>query len=151
MLKIGSKVPLRIKLDGGKSLAECLGGWVVLYFYPKDDTPGCTVEAEGFRDIYKKIAQGGARVVGVSKDNEKSHEKFTRKYDLPFELWSDTEHKLMDAFGVWGERKFMGRTYMGVSRSTFLIDPNGKVSYVWEKVTPKGHAQDVLYKIAELS
>ncbi|PIR47061.1 MAG: thioredoxin-dependent thiol peroxidase [Candidatus Vogelbacteria bacterium CG10_big_fil_rev_8_21_14_0_10_45_14] len=151
MLKVWKKAPLGVKVEGGKSLADHLGKWVVVYFYPKDDTPGCTVEAESFRDEHGKIKKSGAVVIGVSKDSERSHQKFIEKFGLPFGLWSDPEHKLMEAFGVWGERKFMGRSYMGTSRSTFIVNKDGKIAYVWEKVKPEGHAKEVLEKLKELS
>ena len=153
MVKIGSKAPAVSAYEvgvGKVSLKDYLGKWVVLYFYPKDDTPGCTIEAKGFRDAHDDMNDMDVVVIGVSKDDDKSHEKFVGKYKLTFPLWSDPEHKVMEAFGVWGQRKFMGRTYMGTSRSTFIIDPKGKVAAVWEKVSPPGHAKEVLKKLKEL-
>lgn len=132
------------------TLRELLGSWAVVYFYPKDDTPGCTLEAEGFRDHASAFKELGVRVLGVSKDTCASHRKFIEKKKLVFTLVADTEHVLMEAFGTWGERTFMGRTYMGTSRSTFLVDPQGKVAEVWEKVTPVGHPQEVLATVRAL-
>jgi thioredoxin-dependent peroxiredoxin len=125
------------------TLSSLRGKFVVLFFYPKDDTPGCTVEACSFRDDYADFAKLNAVVLGVSKDNVKSHQKFKTKFKLPYTLLSDPEHVVADAYGVWGEKKFMGRTFMGMSRSTFVIDPGGKIVKVFEKVTPKDHAAEV--------
>jgi peroxiredoxin Q/BCP len=148
MLQTSQSVPLDLPLtdEQGKSftLRDLLGSWVVVYFYPKDNTPGCTIEAEGFRDHGKEFEKLGARVLGVSKDTGASHQKFIEKKALTYTLVADVDHALMDAFGVWGERTFMGRTYMGTSRSTFLIDPKGTVEHVWERVKPLGHAKEVL-------
>jgi peroxiredoxin Q/BCP len=148
MLQVNDNAPLDVVLmdeNGDKfTLCDLLGGWVVVYFYPKDDTPGCTIEAEGFRDMQEAFKKLGARVLGVSKDNCASHQKFIDKKKLTYTLVADEDHSLMEAFGTWGERSFMGRTYMGTSRSTFLIDPKGKVVHVWEKVKPIDHAKDVL-------
>lgn len=148
MLEKGRKAPDKVFVQDHAnkdvSLADLLGKWVVLYFYPKDDTPGCTKEAIGFRDFANKLKRSGAVVVGVSKDKPKSHQKFIDKYSLNFTLWSDPEHLLMEAFGTWQEKRFMGRTYMGTTRSTFLIDPQGKIMHVWEEVKPEGHAEEVL-------
>ncbi len=148
MLKMGDRAPLDIPLvdesETRFTLREMLGSWIVVYFYPKDDTPGCTLEAEGFRDQVGAFKELNARVLGVSKDTCASHRKFIEKKELTFTLVADTEHALMEAFGTWGERSFMGRTYLGTSRSTFLLDPDGMVAHVWEKVTPAGHPQEVL-------
>ncbi len=147
MLQIGKKAPLNVQVMGKDekevSLKDFLGKYVVLYFYPKDMTPGCTTQACSFRDAEAELKKLGAVVIGVSKDGLKAHEKFTAKYELNFPLWADENHALADAFGVWGERKFMGRTYMGMSRSTFLIDPDGVIVHVWEKAKPEGHAGEV--------
>ena len=155
MLHVGDTVPgdMRITNESGeeKALRDYMGSWLVVYFYPKDNTPGCTIEAEAFRDIQDEFAKLGARILGVSKDTCTSHQKFIAKKKLPFTLIADTDHALMEAFGTWGERAFMGRKYMGTSRSTFLIDPTGNVARVWEKVTPLGHAQEVLVALRELS
>ena len=125
-------------------LKDLRGKKVVLYFYPKDDTPGCTKEACSFRDAFSDFKKQDIEVIGVSTDSEASHKKFTTKYKLPFTLLADTDHAIADAYGVYGEKKFMGRTYMGVKRMTFLIDEKGKVRKVFEKVKPEEHAQEVL-------
>jgi thioredoxin-dependent peroxiredoxin len=125
-------------------LKDLRGKKVVLYFYPKDDTPGCTKEACSFRDSFAQFRKQGIEVIGVSTDSEASHKKFTAKYKLPFTLLADTDHSIADAYGVYGEKKFMGRTYMGVKRMTFLIDEKGKIRKVFEKVKPEEHAQEVL-------
>lgn len=139
--------------DGSEhTLREFAGSWLVVYFYPRDNTPGCTLEAEGFRDQQNAFKKLGATILGVSKDTCASHNKFIDKKQLTFGLVADEEHALMEAFGVWGERKFMGRTYMGTSRSTFLVNPEGKVVQVWEKVKPAGHPEEVLTALqAELN
>ena len=125
-------------------LKDLRGQRVVLYFYPKDDTPGCTKEACSFRDAFADFKKKNIRVLGVSTDGEASHKKFVAKYKLPFTLLSDPDHSIADAYGVYGEKKFMGRTYMGVKRITFLIDEKGKVKKVFEKVKPDAHAREVL-------
>jgi peroxiredoxin Q/BCP len=136
--------------DAGESitLSELRGKPVVLYFYPKDDTTGCTTQACGIRDAYGEFEQAGAVVLGVSPDDEASHVKFRDKYDLPFTLLADTGHKVADLYGVWGEKKYMGRTYLGVSRSTFVIDEEGTVKRVIHNVKPDTHAADVLAILA---
>ncbi len=125
-------------------LKDLRGQKVVLYFYPKDDTPGCTKEACSFRDAFAIFKKRGIEVLGISPDSEASHKKFTAKYELPFTLLADANHAIADAYGVYGEKKFMGRTYLGVKRITFLIDEKGKIKKVFEKVKPDQHAQDVL-------
>jgi peroxiredoxin Q/BCP len=125
-------------------LKELRGKKVVLYFYPKDDTPGCTKEACSFRDAFADFKKRGIEVLGVSVDSEASHKKFTAKYKLPFTLLADPDHSIADAYGVYGEKRFMGRTYMGVKRITFLIDEQGKIKKVFEKVKPEEHAREVL-------
>ena len=155
MLKKGNTAPLDVVVydqnDKKASLKDCLGSWVVLYFYPKDDTPGCTTQAKGFRDHIGDFQKQDAIVIGVSKDTAKKHQKFINKYDLNFQLWVDEDHRLMEAFGTWGEKKFMGKTYMGTTRSTFLINPEGNIVNVWEKVKPAGHAEEVLQNLVDLS
>jgi peroxiredoxin Q/BCP len=131
------------------SLKDFRGQKVVLYFYPKDDTPGCTKEACSFRDGFSKFKKRGITILGVSPDSEKSHQKFTAKYKLPFTLLADTDHSIADAYGVYGEKKFMGRTYMGIHRTTFLIDEKGKIKKVFEKVKPDDHADEVLGAFSE--
>ena len=132
--------------DSGEtvSLSSLKGSPVVLYFYPKDDTPGCTAQACGIRDAYGEFEDAGAIVLGVSPDGEASHAKFKEKYELPFTLLADADHAVADAYGVWGEKTFAGKTYMGVERSTFVIDPDGKVGRIFRKVKPDEHADQVL-------
>jgi thioredoxin-dependent peroxiredoxin len=152
MLKVNDQTPLEVQItdQNGEqvSLQTVLSAnpntYIVVYFYPKDDTPGCTTEACNFRDDSAELAKHNAVIVGVSKDDEKSHQKFAAKHSLLFPLWADTEHKLMEAFGVWAEHSFMGRKYMGTSRSTFIINPEGKIVAVWEKVKPANHSQEVI-------
>jgi peroxiredoxin Q/BCP len=147
MLKEGSAAPnFTAKNANGETvrLKDLRGRKVVLYFYPKDDTPGCTKEACSFRDEFSDFKKSGIEVLGVSVDSEASHQKFAAKYQLPFTLLADPDHSIADAYGVYGEKKFMGRTYMGVKRITFLIDEKGKVKKVFEKVKPAEHAREVL-------
>jgi peroxiredoxin Q/BCP len=152
MLQTQAPLDIACRNERGElfTLRDHLGSWVVVYFYPKDNTPGCTLEAEGFRDLSSEFKACDAVVFGVSKDTCASHQKFIEKKALTFSLIADTEHALMDGFGVWGERKFMGKTYMGTSRSTFLIDPEGVIVYVWEDVKPLQHPQEVLEKLQAL-
>ena len=135
-----------LKADTGElvKLSGLRGKQVVLYFYPKDDTPGCTTQACGIRDAYGEFEQAGAVVLGVSPDDERSHVKFKEKFDLPFTLLADEEHQVAEAYGVWVEKKYLGRTYMGVDRSTFVIGEDGNVKKVMHKVKPGTHADDVL-------
>jgi thioredoxin-dependent peroxiredoxin len=121
---------------------------VVLYFYPKDDTPGCTTQAQGIRDAYAEFERAGAVVLGISPDDETSHVKFKQKYDLPFTLLADPEHEIAERYGTWGEKSYMGKTYWGVSRTTFLIAPDGTVAKVMREVKPDTHADDVLAALA---
>jgi peroxiredoxin Q/BCP len=132
--------------DQGKShsLKDYKGKTVVLYFYPKDNTPGCTTEACGFRDNFARVKSKGAIVLGVSPDDAKSHEKFKQKFDLPFPLLADTDKKICTAYGVWKEKSMYGRKYMGVERSTFVIGPDGKIKALWRKVSVAGHVDEVL-------
>ena len=130
---------------GGKiSLADFKGKNVILYFYPKDDTPGCTKEACAFRDYFADFKKAGAVVFGVSTDSVKSHDKFVEKFKLPFTLLADEDKKIVEAYGVWGEKSFMGRKYMGTNRVTFLIAPDGKIKKIWPTVKPEEHAAEVL-------
>lgn len=152
MLKEGSTAPVfktRNAEGEAVSLKDFRGQKVVLYFYPKDDTPGCTKEACSFRDDFSKFKKRGIVVLGVSPDSETSHKKFAAKYKLPFTLLADTDKSISEAYGVYGEKKFMGRTYMGVFRTTFLIDEKGKIKKVFEKVKPEEHASEVLEAFAE--
>ena len=131
--------------DGGRvRLAELRGAAVVLYFYPRDDTPGCTKQACGIRDAWDAFEAAGATVLGVSPDGEASHAKFKQKHDLPFTLLSDPEHATAEDYGVWVEKSMYGKKYMGVERSTFVIDATGNVAKVMRKVSPETHAADVL-------
>ncbi|HPG33963.1 MAG TPA: thioredoxin-dependent thiol peroxidase [Lentimicrobium sp.] len=125
-------------------LSDYIGKRVVLYFYPKDDTPGCTAEACSFRDNYSVFKQNDIVILGVSADSEKSHAKFQEKYELPFTLLSDTDHQVSEAYGVWGLKKYMGREYYGINRTTFLIDEEGKLVKIYEKVKPAEHAQEIM-------
>lgn len=147
MLKEGTVAPdFTLKDANGEAvrLKDLRGQKVVLYFYPKDDTPGCTKEACSFRDAFADYKKRNIKVLGVSLDSEASHQKFANKYKLEFTLLADPDHAIADAYGVYGQKKFMGRTYMGVKRMTFLIDEKGKVKKVFEKVKPEEHAQEVL-------
>jgi peroxiredoxin Q/BCP len=146
-LKEGDKAPeFTVSTNGGGriSLADYKGQNVILYFYPKDDTPGCTKEACAFRDGYADFKKKGAVVFGVSTDPVKSHDKFVEKFKLPFTLLADEDKKIVDSYGVWGEKSFMGRKYMGTHRVTFLIGPDGKIKKIWPKVKPEEHAAEVL-------
>ena len=147
MLSEGDRLPdVRLLDDVGKSVAtsDLLGGPLVLYFYPKDDTPGCTSEASQFRDLYKQFLKKEARIVGVSRDTPESHQKFKEKFSIPFTLLADTESKLCDAFGVIVEKTMYGKKRMGIARSTFLIDGEGTIVKVWPKVNVDEHADEVL-------
>jgi thioredoxin-dependent peroxiredoxin len=127
-----------------RSLVEFHGKPLVLYFYPKDDTPGCTTEACNFRDDYDIYQKAGVTILGVSPNSPKDHIKFKAKYNLPFSLLADTEHKICEAYGVWGRKKFMGKEYDGVFRTTFLVGPDGVILKVFENVKPDGHSKEVL-------
>lgn len=129
---------------GTASLSDYKGKNVILYFYPKDDTPGCTKEACAFRDHFAAFKKKGAVVLGVSVDPVKAHDKFVEKYKLPFTLLADVDKKIVEAYGVWGQKTFMGRKYLGVHRVTFLIGPDGKIKKIWPKVKPEEHAEEVL-------
>lgn len=146
-LKEGDKAPdFKAAASNGKivSLKDFKGERLVLYFYPKDDTPGCTVEACGFRDAYKKIEKAGAVVVGVSPDPLKAHDKFINKYNLPFLLLADEDKEICKAYKVWVKKSMYGREYMGVQRATFIISKSGKIEKIYPKVTPKGHETEIL-------
>ena len=147
MIDVGDKAPAFNGVTdggGGLSLKDLKGKKVVLYFYPKDATPGCTTEAQGFRDALDDFAKLGAEIVGVSKDSVKRHDIFKAKYELPFVLISDEEGVICEAYGVWQEKKNYGKTYMGIVRTTFLIDENGKVAEIWRNLRVKGHVDKVL-------
>jgi peroxiredoxin Q/BCP len=152
-LDVGDKAPdFKLPADGGGeiSLKELKGKPVVLYFYPKDDTPGCTMEAQAFAADHAKFKRKGAAIVGVSKDSVKRHDNFKAKYKLPFVLAADVDGKACEAYGVWVEKSLYGRKYMGIERATFLIDGKGKIARVWHKVKVKGHAEEVLAAVGEL-
>jgi thioredoxin-dependent peroxiredoxin len=145
-LKEGSKAPFFEGIDqDGKAirLTDFKGRKVILYFYPKDNTPGCTAEACNLRDNYDSLLSQGFAVVGVSPDNEKSHKGFAGKYSLPFPLIADTSKKIMNDFGVWGEKKLYGKSYMGVLRTTFIIDEEGRIEKIIEKVDTSGHTEQI--------
>lgn len=146
-LKIGDEAPgFSTNDQNGQTvtLAQFLGKKVVLYFYPKDDTPGCTAEACDFRDNYSSLLSKGFEVLGASVDDEKSHQKFIKKYSLPFRLLADTDHQIVEAYGVWGEKSMYGRTYLGTTRKTFLIDENGLIEKIIDKVDTKNATEQLL-------
>jgi peroxiredoxin Q/BCP len=152
-LEPGAKAPdFTLPTDGGGtvSLAKLKGKRVVLYFYPKDDTTGCTAEACGFRDIFPNFRKADAVVIGVSRDSAASHDKFKKKYQLPFTLAADTEGKATEKYGVWVEKSMYGRKYMGIERATFLIDEKGVIRNVWHKVKVTGHVDEVMTALKEL-
>ncbi len=150
MLETGATLPAATLSDdtgANVSTRELLGAPLVLYFYPKDDTPGCTNEATQFRDLYDDFVSKKAQIVGVSRDSVASHQKFRAKYDIPFRLLADVDSALCDAFGVIVEKNMYGKKSRGVARSTFLFDKGGKLLHVWPKVSVDGHAEDVLSKL----
>jgi peroxiredoxin Q/BCP len=150
-LSIGQVAPVfTYPLDGENHRSDKAEGFCLLYFYPKDDTPGCTTQACSFRDQYAALRQAGVQIVGVSKDPESSHEKFRAKYELPFPLIADTDLTLANAYGVFGEKKFMGRIYDGVHRMSFLIAPDGTITKTYPKVKPADHAAEILRDVASL-
>jgi thioredoxin-dependent peroxiredoxin len=147
LLREGQPAPdFQLESDTGETvkLSDLRGRPVVLFFYPKDDTPGCTTEACEFRDAYDVFRERGAEVLGVSPDDVASHEKFKRKHELPFTLLADPDHSVAQTYGVWGEKKFAGKKYMGINRSTFIIDPAGNVARTMLGIKPAGHAAQVL-------
>jgi thioredoxin-dependent peroxiredoxin len=151
VIEEGTPAPdFALQSDAGETiqLSDLRGKPVVLYFYPKDDTTGCTTQACGIRDAYGEFEAAGAVVLGVSPDDEASHVKFRTKYDLPFTLLADIDHQVAELYGVWGEKKYAGRTYLGVFRSTFVIGEDGNVKRVMHNVKPDTHADDVLAVLA---
>jgi peroxiredoxin Q/BCP len=151
-VEIGQQVPdKRLKANGGEevSLSDFRGKYVVLYFYPKDMTPGCTTQACDFRDNHESFKELDAVIVGVSPDPEAKHEKFIDKHELPFELIADEDHELAEEFGVWTLKKNFGKEYMGIERSTFVIDKDGKLMNEWRKVRVKGHVEEALEYLRE--
>ena len=150
-LKVGDPAPaFTTKVTDGTtlSLSQLRGKYVILYFYPKDDTSGCTKEACAFRDAYAEFKAKGAVILGVSTDSVASHVKFTNKYSLPFPLLADEDKEIANAYGVWGEKSFMGRKYLGTFRVTYLIDPQGRIAHIWPSVKPEAHAKEVLAALA---
>jgi len=153
MLQVNDTVPsVETRDDKGDpfQFSSLAGKKVIVFFYPKADTPGCTKEACGFRDASEKFTAADTVVVGISPDTEKAQAKFREKFQLPFILLADKDHSLAEAFGVWGEKKYMGKNYMGVNRTTFVIGPNGRIARVFEKVKPEGHAEEVFAALGEL-
>jgi peroxiredoxin Q/BCP len=151
--RVGEPAPdFTAETDAGEplTLSSLRGRPVVLYFYPRDDTDGCTAEACGFRDLFPRFAAADAVVLGVSPDSAASHARFKRRYALPFTLVADADHRVAEAYGVWKEKRMFGRRYMGVERTTFLVDRGGRVARVFEKVRPAGHAEAVAAAVAEL-
>ncbi|HNQ82234.1 MAG TPA: thioredoxin-dependent thiol peroxidase [Bacteroidales bacterium] len=149
-VKIGDKAPSISALDQNSNaftLDSLRGSKVILYFYPKDDTPGCTAEACNLRDNYSDLLNRGFKIVGVSTDSVKSHQKFSEKYSLPFPLLADTDKKIVNDYGVWGKKKFMGREYDGTHRVTFVLSEEGTVLKIFDKVQTKEHAQQILMEI----
>ena len=150
MLKEGSKAPaFNLESTSGEKIAlkDMTGQSVVLYFYPKDNTSGCTKEAEAFRDAYKKITKKGVVVLGISPDSRESHQKFTAKFNLPFPLLVDKDHKIAEKYGVWVEKSMYGKKYWGVQRATFVIDPEGKIKKIFPKVKVDGHVDEVMTEL----
>lgn len=146
-LNEGDKAPdFQAEASNGKtvSLGDFAGKWLVLYFYPKDDTPGCTREACAFRDSFKRVESLGATVLGCSPDELKAHDKFITKYNLPFVLLSDPDHKIAIDYGVWVQKNMYGKKVMGIERSTFLINPNGEIYKAWNKVKVDGHVDEII-------
>ena len=153
LLEIGQNAPhFTLNNSQGETinLEQYLGQWLVLYFYPKDNTPGCTTEAQDFTKLNPEFEKLSTKIIGISPDSEKSHCKFIDKYDLSIELLCDPDHQVATAYGVWGLKKFMGKEYMGIIRSTFIINPQGNIAYIWSKVRVKNHAEKVLNQLQEL-
>lgn len=152
-LKAGGLAPdftLKDQDEKQTRLSDFRGNWIVLYFYPKDNTPGCTIEANDFTKLAKDFERLGAVILGMSPDSCQSHAKFVAGHKLKIDLLSDPDKKILETYGVWGEKQFMGNKYMGVARTTFLIDPDGKIAYVWESVKAMGHALAVKEKLQEV-
>jgi peroxiredoxin Q/BCP len=150
MIKVGDKAHnFSLPDQSGKihSLSDYKGKWLILYFYPKDDTPGCTKEACGFRDLTRKYSNKGVKILGISKDSVSSHKKFAEKYLLDFPILSDESKEVIKAYGAWGIKKFMGKEFEGTQRKTFVINPEGEITKVYENVNPLAHAKQVLQDI----
>ena len=154
MLKINSKAPVFVvpsTTNNKYSLKESIGKYVVLYFYPKDETPGCTIETNDFNKLLSKFKKLDCEIYGISKDSLKSHDKFREKYKIKFDLLSDEDLKVLKKYKVWGKKKFMGREYMGINRTTFLIDKKGKIIKIWENVKVKDHAKEVFETLKSIT
>lgn len=154
LLKIGDNAPdIDAKDHNGKriTLADFLGKKVILYFYPKDNTPGCTMESCNLRDNYESLKVQGYEVIGISADSEQTHQKFISRFKLPFRLIADTEKKVLNDYGVWGEKKFLGRTYQGIHRTTFVISENGVIENIITKVKTKDHSKQILEQSKHIS
>lgn len=152
-LNVGDKAPqFRLENQEGKKMAltELSGSWVLIYFYPKDDTPGCTKEACAIRDEFPRFSKLDAVVLGVSADSVSSHRKFKDKYKLPFDLLSDTDRAVIKSYGAWGEKSMYGKKYEGIMRMSFLVDPKGRITKIYPKVKPEGHAEEVLIDLQAL-
>jgi peroxiredoxin Q/BCP len=153
-IDVGSPAPtFELPADDGNTvrLGDLAGKWVIVYFYPRDSTPGCTTEACDFRDNHIRLRDElDAVVLGVSGDSLKSHVRFRDKHELPFRLLSDVEHDMMEQWGAWGDKKMYGRTFKGVIRSTYIVDPNGQIAAAWPKVRVKGHVDDVIATLTSL-
>lgn len=150
VLEKGEKAPLFELFDSEgelHKLSDYSGQTIVIYFYPRDDTPGCTKEACSFRDNYQTFTEAGIEVLGISPDTVKSHKKFSEKYQLPFTLLADPDHKVCEAYGVWGLKKMYGREYEGVYRTTYIVGPKGEIKRVFENVKPTDHSQEVLEEV----
>ncbi|HVE62135.1 MAG TPA: thioredoxin-dependent thiol peroxidase [Chitinophagaceae bacterium] len=146
-LSIGQKAPnfIGIDQDGNNiSLSDLKGQKVILFFYPEDDTPTCTIQACNLRDNYALLKKNGFKIIGISPDDEKNHRKFKEKFNLPFTLIADTQHKIIDKYGVWGEKKLYGRNYMGLHRTTFVIDEKGTIKKIFLRPKNKAHAEEIL-------
>ena len=154
MIKENNKAPIfKLPSTNNKdySLKDSIGKYVVLYFYPKDNTPGCTIETNDFNKLLAKFKKLDSEVYGISKDSLKSHDKFKDKYKIKFDLLADEEIKVLKKYKVWGKKKFMGREFMGINRTTFLIDKKGKILKIWENVKVKDHAKEVLETLKDIS
>ena len=154
MLKINTKAPNFILPSTSKkkySLNDSLGKYIVIYFYPKDDTPGCTIETNDFNKLLSQFKKLDCEIYGISKDNIKSHDKFRDKYKIKFDLLSDEKLKILKKYKVWGKKKFMGREFMGIIRTTYLIDKKGKIIKIWKNVKVKDHAKEVLETLKNIS
>ncbi|MCF6147804.1 MAG: thioredoxin-dependent thiol peroxidase [Candidatus Kuenenia sp.] len=152
-LKHGDRAPEFILSDqNGKKhkLSDFKGQWVLIYFYPRDNTPGCTKEACAFRDSFKEYEKSKIKVIGISTDSVEGHEKFAKKYQLPFTLLADEDKKVVEQYDVWGMKKFMGKEHMGTIRMSFLVDPKGNIAKIYEKVKPTDHAKEVLKDLRDI-